>query len=1075
MSAVTQNNFTGNNSTTTYSFTFPYLKTSDIKASLDGVETTAFTLPNATTLQFNTAPGSGVKIKIFRETGVDDLTATFYAGSAIKSEDLNDNFTQNLYKTQEVGQRAISSLGGTMTGDLNLGEDASITFEGATDDAHETRLTVADPTIDRTITLPNVTGTVVTTGDTGTVSHGMVAGDAIDGDNIADNSINSEHYVDGSIDTAHIADLQVTTPKLANTSVTTAKLDNNAVTSAKILNANVITAKLADANVTTAKLADDSVTAAKLATGAVDANALGAASVNTANIVDTAISTAKIATNAVTDTEIATGTLDNRYFTETELTGGALDGRYFTETESDARYFNISSGDTIKDGDTFPDNDTTIATTAAINDRIIDLVDDVGGFVPIASETNFPTTNPDVNNGSGTLVSIKAIGSTRTPSSGTVTIANGSGSNTVTITGCGSTVLTAGFGVIVETTSTLHTYAFHRLVPKATEVTTVAGNITNINAVANNATNITSVADNATNINAVQSNATNINTVAGINANVTTVAGNNANVTTVAGSIANVNTVGGAIANVNTTAGSITNVNAVATNIADVNNFADTYQIASSNPSTRADSSSLQEGDLYFNTTANELKVYNGSAWQGGVTATGNFAVTTGNTFTGDNIYQDNAKLKLGTGSDLEIFHNASDSIINDAGTGNLKLQTGGSTKLEITSTGATITGNIAVTGNVDGRDLAADGTKLDGGIMLADGDKGDITVSSSGATFTIDNNAVTTAKITDANVTTAKIADLNVTTGKIADDAITNDKIGADAVDHTEIADNAVRSEHITTNAVTALEIANATIIEGNIADDAVTADKLANSINTEIAANTAKVTNATHTGEVTGSTSLTIADDVVDEANLKVSNSPTNGYVLTAQSGNTGGLTWAAAAGGGAFEYVDKTTLTSSAAYIDFTGLDDNSIYVFYGKKVKFDASTWTTFSFLDGSGASGNRQVAYIRSATYSSGGGSGSVSTYGNSPETNPNTWPGGSTTLMSFRLEVGTSATNNFFLYKVVAVKDSTTVRMGYGETTGSLATTSSTDRIHGVRFDVNNSGVNYDVGTEILVYKLKES
>ena len=56
----------------------------------------------------------------------------------------------------------------------------------------------------------------------------------------------------------------------------------------------------------------------------------------------------------------------------------------------------------------------------------------------------------------------------------------------------------------------------------------------------------------------------------------------------------------------------------------------------------------------------------------------------------------------------------------------------------------------------------------------------------------------------------------------------------------------------------------------------------------------------NATHTGEVTGSTALTIADNVVDEANLKVSNSPTNGYVLTAQSGNAGGLTWAAAASG-------------------------------------------------------------------------------------------------------------------------------------------------------------------------------
>ena len=60
-------------------------------------------------------------------------------------------------------------------------------------------------------------------------------------------------------------------------------------------------------------------------------------------------------------------------------------------------------------------------------------------------------------------------------------------------------------------------------------------------------------------------------------------------------------------------------------------------------------------------------------------------------------------------------------------------------------------------------------------------------------------------------------------------------------------------------------------------------------------ITANTSKTTNATHSGEVTGSGGLTIANNVVDEANLKVSNGPTNGYALTAQSGNTGGLTWA------------------------------------------------------------------------------------------------------------------------------------------------------------------------------------
>jgi len=70
----------------------------------------------------------------------------------------------------------------------------------------------------------------------------------------------------------------------------------------------------------------------------------------------------------------------------------------------------------------------------------------------------------------------------------------------------------------------------------------------------------------------------------------------------------------------------------------------------------------------------------------------------------------------------------------------------------------------------------------------------------------------------------------------------------------------------------------------------------------NTAVAANTAKVTNATHSGEVTGSGALTVADDIIDEANLKVDNSPTNDYVLTAKSSAAGGLTWAEVAAGGA-----------------------------------------------------------------------------------------------------------------------------------------------------------------------------
>ena len=50
--ATTQNTYTGNGSTTNYSFTFEYLKQSDVKVTLDTVATTAFTFANATTISF---------------------------------------------------------------------------------------------------------------------------------------------------------------------------------------------------------------------------------------------------------------------------------------------------------------------------------------------------------------------------------------------------------------------------------------------------------------------------------------------------------------------------------------------------------------------------------------------------------------------------------------------------------------------------------------------------------------------------------------------------------------------------------------------------------------------------------------------------------------------------------------------------------------------------------------------------------------------------------------------------------------------------------------------------------------
>ena len=123
---------------------------------------------------------------------------------------------------------------------------------------------------------------------------------------------------------------------------------------------------------------------------------------------------------------------------------------------------------------------------------------------------------------------------------------------------------------------------------------------------------------------------------------------------------------------------------------------------------------------------------------------------------------------------------------------------------------GGQMTGNITFSGSqtVDGRDLSVDGAKLDGGIMLADGDKGDITVSNSGATFTIDSGVVTTAKIADDAITTAKLAADAVTAAELSNNIVDNHKLTANAVITSKIADDAV----------TSAKIADGTIVNANI-----------------------------------------------------------------------------------------------------------------------------------------------------------------------------------------------------------------------------------------------------------------
>ena len=577
-----------NGGATSYAITIEYLKASDIKVRIDGALQTyvasspgsgQYTVSGTTvTLGAQAASGTG-NVHIYRETDVDTAAAVFVAGSSIRATDLNAIHDMARFGLSEARSKVIES-------DIKDEAVTSAKIKNAT-------IVDADISGSAAISQSKIA--------TGNLPSGI--------------TVNSDNIVDGSI---VIGDLQ------------TGTLDSRYYTETELNN------------------------------GQLDSR----------YYTETELNAGQLDNRYYTETELTNGQLDSRYYTETELNAGQLDNRYYTETEAEALFLRQDSSETIASGETWSNSDAKVATTAAINARIIDLVDDVGGFNVIANELAFPNENPQGSTGQAAIISVGSLSQAYTPSGTTVTIANGTvGNSTVTITGVPS-VLPQGFGILVESTSTLNTYTFHRLVPKATEVTTVASNITNINNCGNNLADIENFADlyqistsapttradgtaltngdlwfdsssnqvmmvydgssgdgfspitpdqaTITAINSVSGHVTfqedlglitdTVNTGSGNNS-INTVGANIASVNTTAGSIANVNTVATNIANVNTTASSIANVNNVGASIADVNRYANEYVIQSGAPS------SPSSGDLWYNSTANQLNYYNGTAW----------------------------------------------------------------------------------------------------------------------------------------------------------------------------------------------------------------------------------------------------------------------------------------------------------------------------------------------------------------------------------------------------------------------------------------------------------------------------
>jgi len=557
---------TPNGSHLEFTYTFPVLLSTDVKVSLNGVTqaTTKYTVSTSpakitfnntsvdATLQESTgAPKTGVAVRVYRHTGVgktdgnEDPKAVFAAGSSIRAADLNNNFEQLLFAAHEAQEQTIDS------------EDITA----------------------------------------GAVINAAIGADAVDGTKLADNAVDSEHYTDASIDTAHIADDQVTYAKIQNVSATDrvlgrdssgagiieeitpanlrtmlniedgatgnqsnaeiraaveAATDSNVFTDADHSKLNAIEAS-ATADQTDAEIraAVEAATDSNVFTDADHTKLNGiAASANNYSISSDLLDEDDFATDSATkvpsqqSTKAYIGTYAQPKDADLTTLAGMQSGTASilasgTALTSTTAELNLLDGKSIVTTISSP-TDVQIPTAQAVDERITTVLSDVGGFVPIADKDSFPETNPDPGDNAGTIVSIADAGGLVVNGSGVSTTGDTITTNaTVTINGIDSTLhnttIAAGKGMLIETTSTLNTYTYHRLIVDEAGVASAQTLVTDFN---------------------------------------------------------------------------------------------QRYQVAGSTPSNQPDGTALAEGDLWFDTAANTMKVYDGSQYNV-VTSVGDYKLLT--------------------------------------------------------------------------------------------------------------------------------------------------------------------------------------------------------------------------------------------------------------------------------------------------------------------------------------------------------------------------------------------------------------------------------------------------------------
>lgn len=449
--ATIENKYTGDGSTTKFSITFEYLRETDVKATVNKVATTAFTFANATTLEFTTAPPNNEEVRIFRDTATDELITEFFPGSAIRAQDLNDNANQVLFVGQEVKGRSMVTTGDTMTGDLVM-EDADIVFTGSTtNNSTNTTLTVVDPTANRTVTLPDQSGTVP-----------LLAAASNTQITATPEELNTLDGITSTVAELNILDGVTATASEINT------LDGITSSTAELNLLDGVTSTTAELNIL------DGVTATASEINTLDGITATTAELNTMDGITA--STAELNTmDGVTASTAEINLLDGVTATTAEL--NVTDGITASTAE-----LNQLDGNTLRNSNTTWTTNTDFPSATEVEGRINSKIAPLGGFEAITDDESFPETQP----ADGVIISIADAGGLVVDASGQSTTADTITSDTqVIINGfpaaLQSSTVQAGIGLMVVSTGANQIYNYHRVIATDGDVIQLSDDINDFN------------------------------------------------------------------------------------------------------------------------------------------------------------------------------------------------------------------------------------------------------------------------------------------------------------------------------------------------------------------------------------------------------------------------------------------------------------------------------------------------------------------------------------------------------------------------------------------------------------------